>query len=93
MENEILRCILYSFHDTFRNTDPSALESDELASDGIIMDLTYSAERYDLVFNARFSKRQTFIWREESVLSFSTSRYLGDSRGLDDLVLSIEFIT
>ena len=47
-----LRCILYSFHDTFRNTDPSALESDELASDGIIMDLTYSAERYDLVFNA-----------------------------------------
>ena len=37
---------LGSFHDTFRNTDPSALESDELASDGIIMDLSYSPERY-----------------------------------------------
>ena len=37
---------LCSFHDAFRNTDPSALESEELASDGIIMDLTYSPERY-----------------------------------------------
>lgn len=33
-------------HDAFRNTDPSALESEELASDGIIMDLTYSLDRY-----------------------------------------------
>lgn len=38
------------FHDTFRNTDPSALESDELASDGIIMDLTYSAERNEFAY-------------------------------------------
>ena len=39
-----------SFHDTFRNTDPSALESEELASDGIIMDLTYSLERSVVFF-------------------------------------------
>jgi len=38
------------FHDTFRNTDPSALESDELASDGIIMDLTYSPERNEFAY-------------------------------------------
>ena len=39
-----------SFHDTFRNTDPSALESEELASDGIIMDLSYSLERSVVFF-------------------------------------------
>ena len=46
---------LCSFHDTFRNTDPGALESDELASDGIIMDLTYSPERYADYFCWTFS--------------------------------------
>ncbi|XP_073256527.1 uncharacterized protein [Porites lutea] len=53
------------FHDTFRNTDPSALESEELASDGIIMDLTYSLERNEfayassdkLVYIRQFSER------------------------------------
>lgn len=38
------------FHDTFRNTDPSAFESDELASDGIIMDLAYSPERNEFAY-------------------------------------------
>lgn len=53
------------FHDTFRNTDPSALESEELASDGIIMDLSYSLERNEfayassdkLVYIRQFSER------------------------------------
>ena len=39
-------CSLSSFHDTFRNSAPSTLGSNELASDGIIMDLTYSPERW-----------------------------------------------
>ena len=47
-----------SFHDTFRNSGPSTFENSELASDGIIMDLTYSLERWvswARLFKARLS--------------------------------------
>ncbi|EDO35396.1 predicted protein [Nematostella vectensis] len=53
-------------HDSFRNTDSNASsESEELASDGIILDLTYSADRDEfayassdkLVYIRRFSDK------------------------------------
>lgn len=54
-----------NFHDTFRNSGPSTFENSELASDGIIMDLTYSLDRNEfayassdkLVYIRRFSDR------------------------------------
>ncbi|XP_020913413.1 U5 small nuclear ribonucleoprotein 40 kDa protein [Exaiptasia diaphana] len=38
------------FHDAFRNTDSKSHENEELASDGIIMDLTYSVERNEFAY-------------------------------------------
>ncbi|KAK3736028.1 hypothetical protein QZH41_002746 [Actinostola sp. cb2023] len=38
------------FHDAFRNADRKSSENEELASDGIIMDLTYSCERNEFAY-------------------------------------------
>ena len=90
---------LGSFHDTFRNTDPSALESDELASDGIIMDLTYSPERYadphyisQTPFEIYETTKKPFVvsYISHFICSYNMNYNFGPLRGSSIIVIFVE---